>query len=203
LLDSGTWRNHVYLVMSLSGYNLREVLNKYGLGTGLSLDACLGYSRQLLSGLVHMGKNKVIHADLKPDNILVSSDLKQVQIADLGSAGYEGGEDCVPTPYLVSRFYRAPEIILGMQWGRGVDLWSLGCTIYELSTGSVSFSGRDNNNMLKRMMEGRGMIGMKTAGKHRRAYCDGMGLPEEKCHFEYDGCFREWYKDKVTGEQAC
>ena len=123
LLDSGNWRNHVYLVMELSTYNLREVLNKYGLGRGLSNDAVKGYSRQLLEGLVHMGRHKVVHADLKPDNVLVSKDLKNVKIADLGSAGYEGGEDCVPTPYLVSRFYRAPEIILGLKWGRGVDLW--------------------------------------------------------------------------------
>ncbi|GMH62534.1 hypothetical protein TrRE_jg1684 [Triparma retinervis] len=198
LKDSGTWRNHVYLVMELSGSNLREVLNKYGLGLGLSMEAVKGYSRQLLAGLAHMGRHGVVHADLKPDNILVSQDLKTVKVADLGSAGYEGGEDCVPTPYLVSRFYRAPEIVLGMQWGRGVDLWSLGCTAYELATGRVCFGGRDNNDMLMRFMVGRGMIGRKTAMKHRRAYIDGMGLPEEKCHFEHDGSFREWYTDKVS-----
>ena len=139
LKDDGNWRNHVYLVMELSGSNLREVLHKYGLGRGLSMPAVLGYSRQLLAGLAHMGNHGVVHADLKPDNILVSDDLKTAKIADLGSAGYEGGEDCVPTPYLVSRFYRAPEIILGLQWNRGVDLWSLGCTVYELSTGKVCY----------------------------------------------------------------
>ena len=236
-------------MMELSGSNLREVLNKYGLGLGLSMEAVKGYSRQLLAGLAHMGRHGVVHADLKPDNILVSQDLKTVKVADLGSAGYEGGEDCVPTPYLVSRFYRAPEIVLGMQWGRGVDLWSLGCTAYELATGRVCFGGRDNNDMLMRFMVGRGMIGRKTAMKHRRAYIDGMGLPEEvregwgvmgwggvdwwggrrlttrsakdfpqnantthlnhnhrpfalpppqKCHFEHDGSFREWYTDKVS-----
>jgi serine/threonine protein kinase len=48
-----------------------------------------------------------------------------------------------------SRFYRAPEIILGLKYEFGVDLWSAGCTIYELYTGKIMFPGHTNNDMLR------------------------------------------------------
>ena len=58
------------------------------------------------------------------------------------------------TPYLVSRFYRAPEIVLGcLPFDYSVDVWSVGCTLYELYTGKILFPGRSNNHMLKLMME--------------------------------------------------
>ena len=47
------------------------------------------------------------------------------------------------------RFYRAPEIILGLKYEFGVDLWSAGCTIYELYTGKIMFPGHTNNDMLR------------------------------------------------------
>jgi serine/threonine-protein kinase PRP4 len=54
---------------------------------------------------------------------------------------------------LVSRFYRAPEIILGMEISYPVDVWAIGCTIYELWTGKILFTGRHNNHMVKTFMD--------------------------------------------------
>ena len=114
----------------------------------------------------------LIHCDIKPDNILVSHDFKQLLIADFGSAieatttmstmsssSKEGGDDDttagvsineIITPYLVSRFYRSPEIILGLsnQITYGIDLWSLAVTAGELFLGKVLFNGSNNNDML-------------------------------------------------------
>jgi serine/threonine protein kinase len=61
-------------------------------------------------------------ADLKPDNILVSANFSTVKLADFGSAFFETDHDNDPTPYLVSRFYRPPEIILGLEYDRMVSV---------------------------------------------------------------------------------
>jgi serine/threonine-protein kinase PRP4 len=92
---------------------------------------------------------------LKPDNILVSTDKKTIKIADFGTAA-DKRDDEEPTPYMVSRFYRAPEIVLGMEIGYGIDMWAIGCTIFELWTGKILFNGRSNNQMIKAMMESLG-----------------------------------------------
>lgn len=60
------------------------------------------------------------------------------------------------TPYLVSRFYRSPEVILGLPYDHPMDMWSVGCVLYELYTGQILFPGRTNNEMLKLMMDVKG-----------------------------------------------
>lgn len=69
----------------------------------------------MLIALSHLRNCGVLHADIKPDNILVSSTRTTVKLCDFGSAMFAGDNEI--TPYLVSRFYRAPEIILGLKYG--------------------------------------------------------------------------------------
>ncbi len=82
---------------------------------GVSLQGVGLYACQLLCALAHVRACRVIHADLKPDNILVSANKARVKLCDLGSAMFVDGVET--TPYLVSRYYRAPEIILGLPYG--------------------------------------------------------------------------------------
>ena len=91
------------------------------------------------------------------------------------------------TPYLVSRFYRAPEIILGMPYDYSVDMWSIGCTLYELYTGKILFTGDSNNQMLKNIMEVRGKISGKL---YRRGQLSSM-------HFDDMGNFVSIERDKL------
>ena len=88
--------------------NLREVLKKYGKDVGLSVKAVRSYTQQLMLALRHLKKCHILHADIKPDNILVNESKLFLKLCDFGSASY--ASDCEITPYLVSRFYRAPEI---------------------------------------------------------------------------------------------
>jgi serine/threonine-protein kinase PRP4 len=88
--------------------NLREVLKKYGKNGGLNIAAVRIYTKQLLLALSLLKKCNIIHADIKPDNMLVTASKSTLKLCDLGSASDVSENES--TPYLVSRFYRAPEI---------------------------------------------------------------------------------------------
>ncbi|KAJ1992298.1 U4/U6 small nuclear ribonucleoprotein prp4 [Dimargaris cristalligena] len=161
LLHHFEYRNHLCLVFESLSMNLRDVLKKYGRGVGINLKAVRTYTRQLFTALALLKQCRLVHADIKPDNILVNESKSQLKLADLGSAadvsvgrGAEGSAQL--TPYLVSRFYRAPEIILGLPFDYAIDVWSVGCSLFELFTGQMLFPGRNNNDMLKCMMELKG-----------------------------------------------
>jgi serine/threonine-protein kinase PRP4 len=156
LLHTFEHRNHTALTFEAMQMNLREVLKKFGKDVGITVSSVQVYSRQLFFALKHLADLNIVHADIKPDNILVSDDLKSVKLCDFGSAFKETDIDNDPTPYLVSRFYRAPEIILGLAYDRMVDLWSVATCLYELFTGHVMFPGSTNNHMLKLMMDVKG-----------------------------------------------
>lgn len=101
--------------------------------------------------------------DIKPDNILVNESKLVLKLCDFGSASVVNENEI--TPYLVSRFYRAPEIILGIPYDFAIDMWSAACTIYELYTGRIMFSGKSNNQMLKFFMDIKGKFPNKVIRK--------------------------------------
>jgi serine/threonine protein kinase len=105
--------------------NLRELTNKYGRNVGLNISAVGIYASQLLLALRHLRKCNVLHSDIKPDNILVNARRTKVKVCDFGSAMMAGDNEI--TPYLVSRFYRAPEVILGLKYGE-VHVTACKCT---------------------------------------------------------------------------
>ncbi|KAJ1668895.1 U4/U6 small nuclear ribonucleoprotein prp4 [Coemansia sp. RSA 1646] len=154
LLESFVHCGHLCLSFELMSLNLREVVRKYGRDSGLNLQAVRVYAMHLLLALDLLRRSNVTHGDLKPDNCFVSDQRNNVKLGDLGSA-CDVSENEI-TPYLVSRFYRAPEIMLGMQYNCAIDVWSLGATLFELYTGKILFPGRNNNHMLQLMMETRG-----------------------------------------------
>ena len=116
-----------------------------------------------------------------------------LKICDLGTAIDRSDAATASTeitPYLVSRFYRAPEIILGMPYDYAVDIWSIGCTLFEMYTGKILFTGDSNNQMLKNIMEIRGKLSAKL---YRRGQLAGM-------HFDEAGNFLSVERDKVLGQ---
>ncbi|KAG0371605.1 U4/U6 small nuclear ribonucleoprotein prp4 [Mortierella sp. AD032] len=156
-------RGHLCLVFESLSMNLREVLKKFGKDVGLNINAVRIYAQQLFLALSLLKKSNVLHADIKPDNILVNDAKNILKLCDLGSASDTSENEI--TPYLVSRFYRAPEIILGLPYDPALDMWSIGCTLYELFTGKILFSGRSNNQMLKHMMDLKGPFPKKMIRK--------------------------------------
>mmetsp|Transcript_18327 Transcript_18327/g.39371 ORF Transcript_18327/g.39371 Transcript_18327/m.39371 type:complete len:521 (+) Transcript_18327:2-1564(+) len=158
LYHTFVYRQHLCLVFECMLDNLRNVMSKHGRGNGLGLEAVRTWSKQLFIGLRLLKKFKFVHADIKPDNILLS-DNNVLKICDLGSAFPES--ECKVTDLLVSRYYRPPEVILGCKYSCQVDVWSSATTLAEIYTGKVMFKGRTNNDMLKEIMDVKGKVPRK------------------------------------------
>ncbi|GIL45083.1 hypothetical protein Vafri_2023 [Volvox africanus] len=119
---------------------------------------------QIVQALRYLHSQKIIHRDIKPANILVDSE-GVLRLCDFGFARYlsstnnpgavlssttrdgndaggdGGGDSRLWTPYVITRWYRAPEVLLGMPYGAQADVWSLGCTLAELAIGKPLLPG--------------------------------------------------------------
>ena len=162
-LGSFRHQGHLCVVFEDMELNLREVLGKYGQGVGLSLAAVRSFAKQLMLALSLLKKAGYMHCDLKPDNILVSKDLRKIKLADFGSVLTCG--EVIGTDVLVARYYRPPEVVLGAPLDYAVDMWSAGCTLYELYTGTVLFPGASNGELLRLVMELKGPIPKRIRNK--------------------------------------
>jgi len=190
LLDHFSDRDHLCLVFeAMLGGNLREVLKKYGTKIGLSIKAVKIYGQKLMLALKLLKSCKMLHADIKLDNILVNENKTSIKLGDFGSASPENENGI--TPYLVSRFYRAPEIVLGQTYSYGIDMWSVGCCLYEIATGKICFPGKSNNEMLYLFMEVAGPINRKMQRK-------GAFTSQ---HFDENGSFKRLMRDKITKKE--
>jgi serine/threonine-protein kinase PRP4 len=106
---------HLCIVIENLFLSLRDVLNKYGKDIGLNIRAVQVYARHMSLALRHLQKRGVIHADFKPDNILMTENKSHVKLCDFGTAFIL--HDSKVNAYNASRFYRAPEAILGLLSG--------------------------------------------------------------------------------------
>uniref|UniRef100_A0AAY4BW04 mitogen-activated protein kinase n=1 Tax=Denticeps clupeoides TaxID=299321 RepID=A0AAY4BW04_9TELE len=96
---------------------------------------------QMLRGLKYIHSAGIIHRDLKPSNLAVSENC-ELKILDFGLARHTESE---MTGYVVTRWYRAPEVIFNwMHYSQKVDMWSAGCILAEMMTGHVLFPGSDS-----------------------------------------------------------
>ncbi|KAF9593165.1 hypothetical protein IFM89_020461 [Coptis chinensis] len=194
-ISSFKYRNHLCLVFESLHMNLREVLKKFGRNIGLKLTAVRAYAKQLFIALKHLRNCGVLHCDIKPDNMLVNEAKNVLKLCDFGNAMFAGKNEI--TPYLVSRFYRAPEItrtcvfvttVLGLTYDHPMDIWSVGCCLYELYSGKVLFPGPSNNDMLRLHMELKGPFPKKMLRKG--------GFTDQ--HFDHDLNFYATEEDPVT-----
>ena len=155
------YRNHLCLVFELLSYNLYELLRNTNF-RGVSLNLTRKFAQQLCTALLFLStpEIKVIHCDLKPENILLCNPKRSaVRIVDFGSSCQvgqrvrENAESALCRTvtvlllqmfhYIQSRFYRSPEVLLGIPYDLAIDMWSLGCILVEMHTGEPLFSGKD------------------------------------------------------------
>ncbi|KTF81087.1 hypothetical protein cypCar_00046850, partial [Cyprinus carpio] len=126
----------LYLVMELMDASLCQVIHM-----DLDHERMSYLLYQILCGIRHLHSAGIIHRDLKPSNIVVKTDCT-LKILDFGLAR-TACTNFMMTPYVVTRYYRAPEVILGMKYKENVDIWSVGCIMGEMVKGSVIFQGTD------------------------------------------------------------
>lgn len=162
LYDYFYHREHLFIVCELLRANLYE-FHKYNRESGgevyFTMPRLQSITRQCLEALEFMHSLGLIHCDLKPENILVKSYSRcEVKVIDLGSSCFESDHLC---SYVQSRSYRAPEVILGLPYGKKIDIWSLGCILAELCSGQVLFQNDSLATLLARVI---GIMGTIDAG---------------------------------------
>uniref|UniRef100_A0A8D0DUI6 Dual specificity tyrosine-phosphorylation-regulated kinase 2 n=1 Tax=Salvator merianae TaxID=96440 RepID=A0A8D0DUI6_SALMN len=176
MLENFTFRNHICMTFELLSMNLYELIKKNKF-QGFSLPLVRKFAHSILQCLDALHKNRIIHCDLKPENILLKQQGRSgIKVIDFGSSCYE--HQRVYT-YIQSRFYRAPEVILGARYGMPIDMWSLGCILAELLTGYPLLPGEDEGDQLACMIELLGMPSQKLLDSSKRAknFVSSKGYP--------------------------
>ncbi|XP_057210179.1 mitogen-activated protein kinase 15 isoform X2 [Triplophysa rosa] len=144
----------IYLVFEYMDTDLHAVIKKGSLLKDIHKRYIM---YQLLKATKYLHSGNVIHRDQKPSNILLDSDCF-VKLCDFGLARslYQIQEDAVNpalTEYVATRWYRAPEILLGStRYTKGVDMWSIGCILGEMLLGKPLFPGTSTINQIEKIM---------------------------------------------------
>eukprot|EP00434_Breviolum_minutum_P023146 symbB.v1.2.020421.t1/scaffold1653.1/size107518/2 len=178
-------QGHLALIFHLQRYDLRTALQRLG-GRGLPLQDLERYASDLFMALRALRAIRIIHTDIKPDNLLMSLDKKAVKLSDFGCA--VDMQDEIKIKHIRRAYacsYRAPEIILGQSYSTRADIWSAGSTLFELADGGVLFIEDSNNKMLYDML--------KTCGPFKKAMAtEGKNAMK---HFNSEGDFRRQRAD--------
>lgn len=149
MIDYFVFRNHLVIIFELLSLNIYEILRKNGM-RGFSLPLILSFTKQMLEALCVLEKGNIIHCDMKPENVLLVNDRADIKVIDLGSACFE---NATIYTYIQSRYYRSPEVLLGLSYGSEIDSWSLGCICAELFIGIPLFPGSNEYDQLYRIIQ--------------------------------------------------
>lgn len=144
------------MVFELLSYNLYDLLRNTNF-RGVSLHLTRKFGQQLANTLHFLSRSElqIIHCDLKPENVLLCLPKRsQIKIIDFGSSCQYGNRIY---QYIQSRFYRSPEILLGISYGMPIDMWSLGCILVEMHTGEPLFPGNSEFDQMMKIVEVLGM----------------------------------------------
>lgn len=150
-------KSHTCLVFEMLEQNLYDFLkqNKF---QPLPLKYIRPITQQVLTALLKLKNLGLIHADLKPENIMLVDPVRfpyRVKVIDFGSASHVSKAVC--STYLQSRYYRAPEILLGLPFCEAIDMWSLGCVIAELFLGWPLYPGSSEYDQIRYISQTQGL----------------------------------------------
>lgn len=118
----------------------------------MTLDRVVDIFYQLCLAVQHVHSKKIAHRDLKPSNVILREEDDYVMLIDFGSAKRlePGRENAL---YCVSRFYRAPELLLNCtEYDISIDVWSMGCILWEIVVGRPLFKGKDCQDQILRII---------------------------------------------------
>jgi len=147
--EARTGYDDIYFVSDLMETDLHRVIYSR---QDLTDEHIQYFIYQILRGVLYMHSANVIHRDLKPSNLLLNKNC-DLKICDLGLArGFDNASDDL-TEYVVTRWYRAPEVILNAShYSKAIDVWSIGCIFAELLGRSPLFPGEDYLDQVQRVI---------------------------------------------------
>lgn len=177
MLEYFCFRNHLCITFEIMGMNLYELIKKNNF-QGFSIPLIRRFAFSILQCLKVLQKDRIIHCDLKPENILLrQKGQSSIKVIDFGSSCYE--PERVYT-YIQSRFYRSPEVILGLDYSMAIDMFSLGCILAELYTGYPLFPGENEVEQLACIMEIMGLPSQSILDKAKRkkVFFDKSNVPK-------------------------
>ncbi|WOL14844.1 hypothetical protein Cni_G23625 [Canna indica] len=147
--------NDVYVATELMDTDLHHIIRS---NQELTEEHCQYFLYQILRGLKYIHSARVIHRDLKPSNLLLNANC-DLKICDFGLAR-PASENEIMTEYVVTRWYRAPELLLNStDYTAAIDVWSVGCIFMELMNRQPLFPGRDHMHQMRLITE---LIGTPT-----------------------------------------
>lgn len=153
-IESFTFRGFFCIVMELLSYDIYAALNHQRF-IGFRKSVIQMVARQTAEALQFIHQTGIIHADIKPENILfVDKEQSGIKVIDYGCSCFIGK---LLYSYIQSRYYRAPEVVFGMQYGAEIDIWSLGCVLCEMVTGKPLFCAEDSTELMQMMVETLGL----------------------------------------------
>jgi dual specificity tyrosine-phosphorylation-regulated kinase 2/3/4 len=175
-LDFFVFRRHICASFQILGQNLYEYSRAMRFRP-VPPRQLKPTAQQILEGLAFIHSNSIVHCDLKPENILIDvTGFPNVKVIDFGSSCFIGHQRY---EYIQSRFYRAPEVILGLKYGPPMDIWSFACIIIEIIIGKPIFPGDNEHEQLAMLIQVLGPV-----PDHLRSKCS-----RKKEFFTPDGAF--------------
>uniref|UniRef100_A0A8C3YMW4 Cyclin-dependent kinase-like 2 n=1 Tax=Catagonus wagneri TaxID=51154 RepID=A0A8C3YMW4_9CETA len=146
LLEVCKKKKRWYLVFEFVDHTVLDDLELFP--NGLDYQLVQKYLFQIISGIGFCHSHNIIHRDIKPENILVSQS-GVVKLCDFGFARTLAAPGEVYTDYVATRWYRAPELLVGdVKYGKAVDVWAIGCLVTEMLMGEPLFPGESDIDQL-------------------------------------------------------
>lgn len=143
--------NKLMLVFEFMDKDLKKFMDSKGEKGQLDAPTIKSFMHQLLTGIAFCHENRVLHRDLKPQNLLINN-KGQLKLADFGLARAFGIPVNTFSNEVVTLWYRAPDVLLGSRtYNTSIDIWSAGCIMAEMYTGRPLFPGTANEDQLQKI----------------------------------------------------
>ncbi|RKO97685.1 hypothetical protein CXG81DRAFT_28222 [Caulochytrium protostelioides] len=141
------------LVFEFMDQDLKKYMDTHGHHGALDPILCKNFMFQLLRGVAFCHENRVLHRDLKPQNILINSRM-ELKLGDFGLARAFGIPVNTFSNEVVTLWYRAPDVLLGSRtYSTSIDIWSAGCIMAEIYSGKPLFPGKNNEDQLQKIFK--------------------------------------------------
>ncbi|EDL88600.1 rCG60457, isoform CRA_b [Rattus norvegicus] len=179
LLEVCKKKKRWYLVFEFVDHTILDDLKLFP--NGLDYQVVQKYLFQIINGIGFCHSHNIIHRDIKPENILVSQS-GVVKLCDFGFARTLAAPGEVYTDYVATRWYRAPELLVGdVKYGKAVDIWAIGCLVIEMLMGQPLFPGESDIDQLHHIMTCLGnLIPRHQELFYKNPVFAGVRLPEIK-----------------------